>query len=148
MTDMKVLYTELKPAMEALATPLFDLSKKFLAEMGSFLPHGAVLTSTAHLELVGAQGDRELTNAAEILPLLHGGLRALAKERDLAAVGVAENVTITLPGQPATQAIKVLFEHRRGLTAALYMPYRRTNLEGVVYGATFSMLANAEVKAW
>ena len=43
MPDTKVLYAELKPAIEAVAIPLFDFSKRRLRDRGNFLPHAAVL---------------------------------------------------------------------------------------------------------
>ena len=128
--------------------PLFEFSKTCLRDRGNFLPHGAFLTSEGEIELVAAQGERDLTNSTEILPLLHGGLRAMSKEKQLAAIGVAENVTITLPGQSPTKAIKVLFEHQRGLTVAFYLPYQKKLLKGFVYDAAISMPAAPEVKAW
>jgi hypothetical protein len=112
------------------------------------LPHAAVLRADGKIEIVGAKGERDVTNAAEILPLLHDGLRGLAKEKELSAIGVAESVTITPQGQNSTKAIKVLFEHRRGLTVALYLPYEKKLLKGFVFGAMLSMLANPEVRGW
>ena len=103
MTDTNTLYAELKPHIESVAMPLIDFSKRCLRDRGDFLPHAAVLTAQGKVELIGAHSGRELTNAAEILPLLHGGLRSLAKEKVLAAIGVAESVTMTLPGQPSAQ---------------------------------------------
>ena len=148
MTDQKTLYAEVKPDIELVSSPLFEFSKKCLRDRGDFLPHAAVLTVERKVELVGAQGERDITNAAEILPLLHGGLRALAREKALSAIGIAESVTITPKGQNPTKAIKVLFEHRRGLSVALYLPYEKKFLKGYVFGATLSMLAAPEIKAW
>jgi hypothetical protein len=148
MDDKQALYTEIKPDMQAVSSSLFDLSKQLLHTQGDFLPHAAVLTAESKLELVGAKGDNELTTALEILPLLHGGLRGLAKQKILSAIGIAESVIITRPGQSATKAIKVLFEHRRGITVALYMPYKRKLLKGYVYDPIFSILADPEVNAW
>jgi hypothetical protein len=61
---------------------------------------------------------------------------------------VAENVTVTLEGSASTQAIKVLFEHERGLTVALYLPFKKRFIRGFAFGETFSMLATPEVCAW
>jgi hypothetical protein len=80
---------------EIVATPLVDLSKRFLRERGNFLPHAAILNALGKVALVGGKTEHDLTNSAE--------------------VGIAENANITVPGQSATDAIKVLFEHRRGL---------------------------------
>jgi hypothetical protein len=134
--------------MEAIAFPLFEFSKKCLKDRGNFLPHAAVLTAEGRIELVGAQGTRDITNAKEILPILHDGLRSMAKSNPLDAIGVAENVTITPPGQSPTKAIKVLFEHRRGLVVALYLPFEKKFLKGLVYGTTISTLAKPEIAAW
>ena len=70
------------------------------------------------------------------------------KAKSPSAIAVAESVTITLPGKSATKAIKVLFEHRRGLTVALYVPYEKKLMRGLVYGNMISMLAKAEINAW
>lgn len=148
MTNTDTLYAELKPQMAAVATPLIDFSKRCLRDPGDFLPHAAILTAEGKVELVGAETGRELANAAEVLPLLHEALRSLARERSLAALGVAESVTITLPGQHSTKAIKVLFEHRRGLTASLYVPYEKNPQKGLVFSPMLSMLAEPEVKAF
>jgi hypothetical protein len=148
MQDTKSLYAELKPAMEAIAIPLFDFSKQCLRDRGNFLPHAAVLTGAGKLALVAAQPERDLTNATEVLPLLQGSLRALVKEKGHSAVAIAENVNITIPGQSATDAIKVLFEHQRGLTVALYVPFSKNFLRGYVFGDMISMLAPPEVNAW
>jgi hypothetical protein len=146
--DTKALYAELKPAMEAIATPLFDFSKQCLRDRGNFLPHAAVLTGEGKIALVGTMTEQDLTNAKEVLPLLQGSLRILIKEKGHSAVGIAENVNITIPGQSATDAIKVLFEHRRGLTVALYMPFSKKFLRSYVFGGMISMLASPEVNAW
>ncbi len=148
MTDQQALYTEIKPDIEAVSSPLFTLSRKFISTQGDFLPHAAVLTAESKIELVGAKGKNDRTNAAEILPLLHGGLRAMAKSKALTAIGIAESVTITPPGRSATKAIKVLFEHRRGITVALYQPFEKTFLRGYVFQDIFSKLAKPEVDAW
>ncbi len=119
MATADSLYAELKPDIELLAQPLFELSEKFLREQGDFLPHAAVLTEGGEVKLVAAAPPNAITNSAEVLPLLHDGLRAQAKEVSLRAIGVSENVTVTLQGQKPTKAIKVLLEHKRGLTDAL-----------------------------
>jgi len=148
MTDQNELYAELKPDIQTIASTLFDFSQQCIRDRGDFLPHGAVLKADNTIELVGATSGNEIANAPEILPLLHGGLRGLAKEKVLTAIGVAESVTITIPGQAPTKAIKVLFEHRRGLTIALYMPYEKKFLRGHLFGSMFSTPANPEVNAW
>lgn len=148
MTTSETLYSELKPSMAAIASPLFDISEKLLRANGNFLPHAAVLTDSTKVRLVAADPGPDRTNAAEVLPLLHSGLRAQAIDEGLDAIGVAENVTITLDGQRSTKAIKVLFEHRRGLTVALYLPFEKKFLKGYVFGQTFSLAANPEVNAW
>jgi len=145
---MKGLYAELKPSMEAISAPLFDLSKRFLKGQSDFLPHATVMTAAGKLQLVAAHGERDRTTAAEILPLLHGGLRAMAKQQSLDAIGIAESVSIAPAGEAPTQAIKVLFEHRLGLTVALYVPYSRKFLRGFIYQPMMSALAKPEVNAW
>ncbi len=79
---------------------------------------------------------------------MHDRLRKQARNMPLEAVGVAENVTITPQGERSTQAIKVLFEHKRGLTTALYLPFKKRVLRGYAFGATFSVRAAPEVNAW
>ena len=109
-----------------------------------------MLTEDGEIKLVGAAPDTncDLTNSVEVLPMLHDGLRLEAKKIPLKAIGIAENVTVTLEGQRATKAIKVLFEHKRGLTVALYLPFEKKLLKGYVFGNTFSLAADPEVNVW
>ena len=88
------------------------------------------------------------TSPAEILPRLHDALRADARDHDLAAVAVCEDVTITPGGQKATKAVKVLVEHRRGLTVALYLPWKRKMFGGHVFGQMMALAAEPEVAPW
>lgn len=148
MTSDGTLYSELKPSMAAIASPLFDLSEKLLRANGNFLPHAAVLTDLAQVRLVAADPGHDRTSATEVLPLLHWGLRAQAAAGGLSAIGVAENVTVALDGQHPTKAIKVLFEHKRGLTVALYLPFEKKLFKGYIFGSTFSLAARPEVSAW
>ena len=151
MTATVCLYADLKPEIGAIANPLFELSEKLLQKHGNFLPlHAAVLTEEGEVRLVASTPDTndDVTNSVAVLPLLHDGLRSQAKESALKAIGVAENVTVTVDGGRPTTAIKVLFEHRLGLTVALYLPFKKTLLRGYVMGAPFSLQANSEVNAW
>jgi hypothetical protein len=144
------LYAELKPDIQAVAGPLFEFSMECLRKRGNFLPHGAVLTEGGEVQLVCAAPNtgRDLVNSTEVLPVLHDGLREQARRTPLRAIGVAENVTITPEGKRSTQAVKVLFEHKRGLTTALYLPFRKGFLRGYTYGTTFSVRAAPEINAW
>ena|SRR5690349_229193 len=150
MRTLDELYTELKPDMAAVAEPLFEFSAQCLRERNGFLPHAAILTSSRAIELVGATtGSMDGKSApAEILPILHAGLRKHALEKNFLALGIAEDVTVTQAGQSPTQAVKVLFEHRRGLVVALYLPYAKRFLRGYKFGETFSTAVDGEVNAW
>jgi hypothetical protein len=66
----------------------------------------------------------------------------------LFAIGIAESVTIAPPGRSTTRAIKVLVEHRRGISVALYMPFEKKFLKGHVFHEIFSVIAKPEVNAW
>jgi len=148
MNSTDALYAELKPELGAVAAQLFELSETLLRSQGNFLPHAIVLTDEGEIKLVGAAAANDLTNSVEILPILHDGLRQQARELPLQAIGVAENVTVTFEGQRPIKAIKVLFEHKRGLTVALYLPFDKKLLRGYVMGSTVSKLAAPEVNAW
>ena len=150
MTTTESLYSELKPELAALVDPLLQFSEMCLRKHHNFLPHAAVLTERGEVQIVAAAPNMkgDFTNSTEVLPLLHEGLRARAKELPLKAIGIAENVTVTLEGQRATKAVKVLFEHKRGLTVALYLPFEKKLLRGYTFGTTFTLAAGPEVKAW
>jgi len=150
MTTADSLYDQLKPDISLVANALFDVSELFLRKQGNFLPHGAVLTRDGQVRMVAAAPNsaNDMTKSTEVLPLLHDGLRHQAKEPTVKAIGVAENVTVTLEGKRPTKAIKVLFEHERGLCVALYLPFEKKIFRGHVTGAPFSLAAAAEVRAW
>jgi len=151
MTSADTLYSLLKPDIEALASPLFDASQVFVRNRGAFLPHGAVLTPSGEVRLVAAAPpgfETRAVSAPEVLPLLHQALRATANREGAVAVAVSEDVTITPEGQKPTKAIKVLVEHRRGLTVALYLPFDHSFLKGCSFGTMLVLPASPEVYAW
>ncbi|MEO7115879.1 MAG: hypothetical protein ABIZ18_08460 [Caldimonas sp.] len=150
MPDTPTLYVELKSDVEAIALALFDMSQHLLRENGNFLPHAAVLLESGEIRHVGATTNSEdgTSISTEMLPLLHSGLREMVKAEPIKAVGVAENVTVTMSGEPATAATKVLFEHIRGLTVALYEPFDELPDQRYVYGNIFTKEAEPEVQAW
>jgi len=147
MSSHDVLYSELKPDIVALASPLFELSERFLKARDNFLPHGAVLTDEGQVNLVTGVPENDRTNSIEVLPVLHDALRQSART-GVKALALAENVTVTPEGGKTTDAIKVLFEHQRGLAIALYLPFKKRFLRGYEFGESFSVAAAPEVNAW
>ena len=147
---MDALFAELKPQIEALADPLFGASETLVRKRGGFLPHGAVLEADGQVRLMMAAPDDlgAPVAPAEVLPRLHEALRADASEHQLMAIAVCEDVTITPPEQKQTKAVKVLVEHRRGLTVALYLPWRRKLFGGYIFGQVIALSAQPEVRPW
>jgi hypothetical protein len=150
MSTFDDLFSELKPDVGSVANPLFDFSEGCLKKRDNFLPHGAVLTDQGELQLFGADPSTgsDITNSTEVLPVLHAGLRLKVRESAIRAIGVAENVTLHRRGQPPTEAIKVLFEHKRGLSVALYLPFEKQSQVGYVFGKLVIVSAKSEVNAW
>jgi hypothetical protein len=143
------LYSDLKPDIAALATPLFELSEKFVWNRGNFLPHGGALKEGGEVILIAGAPPSDWTNATKVLPLVHDGLRASVREYLCSAVAVAESVTVTVPGQGPTTAIKILLEHRRGLCVAMYLPFNKRKLfGGYSFGPPFTVPASPEVHPW
>ena len=147
---MADLFAELKPDLEKLAGPLFDVSETFVSKRGAFLPHGAVLDSDGSVRMVMAAADdaADQVSSIEVLPNLHEALRQAAREQELDAVAVCEDVTGTRAGQKPTKAIKVLVEHRRGLCVALYSAWHRKLLGTCEFGDTWASAAEPEVNPW
>lgn len=151
MSNSDALYAELKPDIEALATPLFDLSEGLVRKRGGFLPHGAALTASGETSMVMAAPpgfEDHVVSAIDVLPMLHEALRATASNDTLRAIAVCEDVTIVPEGEKKTAAIKVLVEHQRGLCVALYLPYKRKLLGGHNFGNIFVKPASPEVRIW
>lgn len=147
---MDDLFAELKPQIEALAAPLFGASQMAVRKRSRFLPHGALLDAGGEVRLVMATLDDldAPASPAEVLPRLHDALRAASRDHAAAAVAVCEDVTITPAGGKSTKAVKVLVEHRRGLTVALYLPWRRSMLGTHVFGEVMALAATPEVQVW
>lgn len=145
------LYTKLKPDVQALAGPLFDLSDRLVRKRGAFLPHAAVLDTSGDVRLLTAAPpglENRAVSSVEVLPALHDALRATACAEDLRAIAVCEDVTITPHGGKKTAAIKVLVEHQGGLCVALYLPFHRKGVGGYEFGQIFATPANPEVRIW
>lgn len=135
-------FEEIKPLAEAL----FDMSAMLVSKNGNFLPHGGTLSVTGDVAFVGAApGEDDLTNSEEVLPLLHDSLRAETTKFTTRAVAVSESVFI---GPDQTPAIKVLVEHRGGLTLAMYQTYAKRMLRGLKLGDVQMTEAAPEVGGW
>jgi hypothetical protein len=152
MSTPQEIYATVKPDLATLARPLFAQSEKLLRERGDFLPHAAVLTPDGKVSLVGAMlaSKEGFANSWHILPLLYNGLRSMASERDLVAIGIAENVE-SVPGGgglPGKRAVKVQLEHCQGLTIAFYMPFWQESPGEYAFEKTFTIFTESEVNAW
>ena len=149
MNKSPELYALVRPDLSALAGPLAERCEKLLRDSGDFLPHAAVLTGEGKVTMVGAMcNTREgFANSWHILPMLYDGLRAMANEKDLRAVGVAECVQ-EIPGIAKTRAIKILVEHKRAFTIAFYLPFEQEPSGQYNFGKTVSVQAEPEVKVW
>jgi hypothetical protein len=149
MNTSAELYAVVRPDLVALASPLSERSEKMLRDHGDFLPHAAVLTTDGKLTMVGAMCNQRdgFANSWHILPMLHDGLRAMANEKDILAVGVAECVQ-EIPGIARTRAIKILVEHKQAFTIAFYLPFELHPSGEHHFGKTLSVQAEPEIKVW
>ncbi len=149
MNTPQELYAAVKPDLGALAGPLFELSEKKLRERGYFLPHAAVLTTEGRVALLDAMCSTPggFANSDHILPMLRSGLRSMAYERDLKAIAVAE-IVASIPDREQTRAIKVLIEHKLGLTLVLYLPVSQGDSGEYHFGKTVTFFTEAEINAW
>jgi hypothetical protein len=149
LTGQAEIYSEVKGELGALARPLFEKSEQLLRERGDFLPHAAVLSPDGKVSLLGAMciTGNGFASSWHILPMVHDGLRSMAHERQLAAVGVAERVE-AIPGRGATLAVKVLLEHQRGLAIAFYLPFARDHSGEYSFGRMVTLFTESEVNAW
>jgi hypothetical protein len=143
------LYSAVKPDLGAIAGPLVERSEKLLLEQGEFLPHAAVLTDEGRVSLLGAMCNTKagFANSWHILPMIHDGLRCIANERELRAVGVAECVE-EIPGVARTRAIKIFVEHRMSYAITFYLPFSIDESGGYAFGKTVSVQAEPEIKVW
>lgn len=149
MSTQAEIYAAVKAELGALARPLFEKSEQLLRERGDFLPHAAVLSPDGKVSLLGAMCITKdgFANSWHILPMVHDGLRSMANERALAAVGVAERVD-AIPGAGAMRAVKVLLEHQRGLAIAFYMPFAKAETGEFNFGRMVTLFTESEVNAW
>ena len=149
MSSLADLYAELKNDVVAIADPLFEHSRKRLQARDDFLPHAAVLGADGKVVLMGAMtGSKDgQASASHILPMLLNGIRQVAREKVLVAVGLAENVSLTR-GETPMQAIKVLLEHERGLNVAMFLPFHKGDTGDYWFGEAFVTPAPPELKLW
>jgi hypothetical protein len=143
------LYAVLMADVVAIADPLFDQSRKRLQAKDDFLPHAALLSAEGKVVLMGAMtGSRDGQASAEhILPMLLNGVRQVSREKVLTAIGIAENVSLTR-GDTSMQAIKVLLEHERGLTVAMFLPFHKADTGEYHFGEAFVTPAPPALNLW
>jgi hypothetical protein len=149
MSHADDLYKVLGDELDALSGPLFGFAEQQLRTRGAFLPFGALLKRSGELTLQAASTGDDSASGAEILSIVHEGLRSAVINQDASAVAVCEWVRITPDGGGQTDAVKVLVEHERGLTVAFYVPCRRRMLMGWRFESMVARPAEPEVKpAW
>jgi len=134
-------FSEIRPLVEAM----FEISLEFVSKYGNFLPHGGVLKQDGKVNLCAAAPENEETASLEVLPLLHQGLRQYALQSETNAIAVSESVFI---GERMDPAIKVLIEHRNGLTLAFYQTWRKRFLRSPRMGEVQIRSAEPEVGNW
>ena len=149
MNTPQELYAAVKPDLGALAGPLFELSQRRLRERGNFLPCAAVLTTDGRVALLDAMCSTPdgFANSEHILPMLRDGLRSMAGERDLKALGIVE-IVASIPDGEETRAIKVLLEHKVGLTLVLYLPVSQGDVGEYQFGKIVTYFTEPEIRAW
>jgi hypothetical protein len=149
MSSLSDLYAELKTDVVALADPLFEHSQKRLQARDDFLPHAALLDTDGKVVLIGAMtGSKDgHANSNQILPMLHGGIRQMSREKVLVAIGIAENVSLTRGDMPM-QAVRVQLEHERGLNVAMFLPFYKSEEGEYYFGEAFVMPCTPEVNLW
>jgi hypothetical protein len=146
--DDDTLLRELRPAIQPLADALFGVSEVLLRKHGNFMPSGAALRADGRVARVVFGPGVDHATSAEVLPGLQSALRDDACEGDIRAIGLAEYVTVAREGCRPTDAIKVLIEHRRGLSVALYMPFKKGFIKGYTFGELFCRHVDPEVGAF
>jgi len=143
------LFASIRPDLVALVGPLAERSEKMLSERGDFLPHAAVLTGEGKVSMLGAMcsSTKGFANAWHIMPMLYDGLRAMANEKSLRAVAIAQCVE-EIPGIEKTRAIKVHVEHQRAFTIAFFLPFSQDPEGQYTFGRTLTVQAEPEIKVW
>ena len=143
------LFASIRPDLVALVGPLAERSEKLLCERGDFLPHAAALTDEGKVAMLGAMCStpQGFANAWHIMPMLYDGLRAMANEKELRAVAIAECVE-EIPGIEKTRAIKVHVEHQRAYTIEFFLPFSQDSAGQYVFGRTLSVQAEPDIKVW
>ena len=149
MRSLSELYAELKTDVVAIADPLIEQSQQRLQARDDFLPHAAVLNTEGKVALIGAMtGSRGgQASAVQIMPMLHKGIQQMSREKVLVAIGIAENVSLTRADMPM-QAIKVLLEHERGLTVAMFLPFYKSGEGEYYFGVAFVTPATPALNLW
>lgn len=149
MSNVAELYADLKTDVVAIADPLFEHCRQGLRARGAFLPHAAVLNAEGRVTLMGAMtGTKDgFANSAQVLAMLHGGIRQLSREKVLVAIAVAETYAGMRANQPI-QAIKVMLEHERGLAVAMFLPFQKTEYGVYHFGESFVVPVPPVLKLW
>ena len=79
---------------------------------------------------------------------VHRGLQSIRRLCESSGGEVYLTGTVPPAGGTQTKAVKVLIEHRRGLTVALYLPWQRKMWGGHIFGEVMAMPAKPEVHPW
>lgn len=146
MTDVSTLYREVKGDLQQVADPLFDFVCQQVEKRGAFLSVGSTLSTSGQVQLIVAASEEEVITNEAMLPLLIEALTDAAKTGD--AVALCEWVKIEQGKGKRTDAVKVVAQHKRGLTVAFYLPAKKGLFRGWQFGEMVVTDADPLVETW
>lgn len=110
---------------------------------GAFYPCGAMTAPDGTAHHVAAYLGEEEPEPTELLTLLEGSLRAMAKQ-GIRAAALGCDVQMTDSGRK-TDAIRVHIEHRDGLALDIVRPYAKKRFRGVEFGEPLQLASDLRI---
>ena len=121
--------------LDALLNFLLSFARQMVSKHGEFHPFGASMNDQGQISAFAADTGSEFPESTEVIELLEGSFRQLARKGEIRASGICLDVRISAPeATKMVDAIQAKLEHKNGEAANVILPYRRGFLGRTKYG--------------
>lgn len=128
--------------LEKLLNFLLPLAKKHLNSFGEFYPFAAATEVNGKIAAIAAYTGAEHPTSHDVRNTLVKILQDQAKSGKIIATGLAENMSVVIPGKVTkSDAVLVTLERTSGKSVRVYAPYRKTQ-DGYQFDELFATAAD------
>ena len=128
------LSSSVRQQLEHLMFELFPLAWHLLHEHGEFLPYGAFSTAAGQIDFLKAPENPQWLSYQEQIEYIKEQLSAEIRKNCAECVALVFHGKVKNEDKSVSDAMTFAFEHSCGAALRVYLPYRKSIFDGLVFG--------------